>query len=334
MPGQSFEEWVRQQFEELARISQEGGQLAPLSIDLDTLTDGDYLKFDGTSEQWTAGNDIPASPDLSGYFLLDGTRTITGDVLVEKAVPVVTAKVEDPTTNFATSSFIAHGNRTGTGGAVARFVAQNQEGVDNASASEAAIEAWYTTAGNLEFRFTFNGTEIAVLSATEATGFSSPGSKIIRNWGPTDASFPASGYATLDTRNNHPVLDFPTGGYTAAYFHGVIPDNYDGQNIDVALYVAMTSATSGAINFNVRIENLTAQDIDSNGFAGYVGTTTTVSSTSGVLVESVISLSGSALDGVAAGNPFRIEVTRHTSSRANDTATGDAELLMVEMRIA
>jgi hypothetical protein len=291
MPGQSFEEWVRQQFEELARISQEGGQLSPLSIDLDNLADGHVVKFDATNELWTAGAiTVPSElPPPDGDY---GAVTVTGGVWSINADTVTYDMMQDAT----------------------------QECVIGAAA-----------AGTLQELTIGTGLQINA-GALEAT---SSGSKIIRNWQPTDASFPASGYATLDIRNTHPVLDFPRVNYTAAYFRGVIPDNYDGEDIDVALYVAMTSATSGNIQFAVRMENLVAQDLDSNGFtATYPSTVTAVSGTSGVVVESVITMAGANLDAVAAGNPFRIEVTRHTSSRANDTATGDAELLMVEMRIA
>jgi hypothetical protein len=162
------------------------------------------------------------------------------------------------------------------------------------------------------------------------------GSKIIRNWLPTDASFPASGYATLDTRNTHPVLDFSTGtANRRCFFQGVIPDNYDGEDIEVVLFMTMTSATSGNIIPSVRIENMSGLDITSDSFtAGYPNATVAVPSPAGTVFEATITMTGATLDSVAAGDPFRIEVLRDTPNRAGDTASGDIELHMVEMRIA
>lgn len=172
--------------------------------------------------------------------------------------------------------------------------------------------------------------------ATETAVAAAAGSKIIKNWSATDASFPASGYATLDTRNTHPVLDFSTGTTNRrCFFQGVIPDNYDGEDIEVVLFMTMTSATSGSIVMSVRIENMSGLDITSDSFtAGYPNATIAVPSPAGTMFEATITLTGANLDSVAAGNPFRIEVLRDTPNRAGDTASGDMELHLVEMRIA
>jgi hypothetical protein len=162
------------------------------------------------------------------------------------------------------------------------------------------------------------------------------GSKIIRNWLPTDASFPASGYATLDTRNTHPVLDFDDSAFESAYFHGVMPDNYETDaDVVVEVYYAMTSATSGAINFAVRLENMIGLDIDTDSFASYGGFTNTVPSTAGQVKSAIatLTLASTQLDSLTAGDLFRLHVARNGAD-GSDTATGDAEVLMVEMRIA
>jgi len=45
---------------------------------------------------------------------------------------------------------------------------------------------------------------------------------------PTDNEPPSSNYATLDTRNAHPVLDFDDTIQEAAQFTGILPRNYRG----------------------------------------------------------------------------------------------------------
>jgi hypothetical protein len=87
--------------------------------------------------------------------------------------------------------------------------------------------------------------------------------------------------------------------------------------------------------WEVAVERIgTAQDMDANSFASYVGVNVpAVPATSGVLgIASVAITSGAAMDSLAAGETFRIAVARRVSDTTNDTATGDAELRCVEVK--
>lgn len=149
-------------------------------------------------------------------------------------------------------------------------------------------------------------------------------------FGPRDNDPPATNYATLDTRNNRPVLDFDDTTQEAAVFTGVLPDDYDGGGLTVTLWCSMTSAVSGTVGWDVAIERTQAStdDIDSDSFATAATiTAATVPGTSGqVLKMSVNIANGADLDSLAAGELFRLRVRRDV---ANDTAVGDAELLRV-----
>lgn len=160
----------------------------------------------------------------------------------------------------------------------------------------------------------------------------SSGSKIIRNWLPTDASFPASNYATLDTRNTHPVLDFATGTPETVYFRGVMPDNYAGEGITVELWWTATTETTGTVGWDVSLEKMDGLDIDSDNFAtAQTVTAATVSATNGTIQSSSVNISdGANMASLSAGDLFRIRIRRDT---ATDTMANDAELHMVEMRI-
>lgn len=151
-------------------------------------------------------------------------------------------------------------------------------------------------------------------------------------WGPLENEAPATNYATLDTRNGHPCLDFDTTTQEAAYFHGVLPTNYTGAGVTVSIWCALTSATSGTVGWDVAIERIdvSSLDIDADSFAtAQTVTATTVPGTSGqVLKQSVNISNGANMDSLAAGELFRIRIRRDV---ANDTATGDAELLRVMM---
>ena len=178
--------------------------------------------------------------------------------------------------------------------------------------------------------------EITIGSGLEISGgalsSTSSGSKIIRNWLPTDASFPTSDYATLDTRNTHPVLDFDTSTSESVYFRGVMPDNYDGEGITVQTWWTATTETSGTVGWLVSIEKMTGLDIDGDSFASaQTITAVTVSATNGTIQTSSVNISdGANMGSLAAGDLFRVRISRDT---ANDTMANDAELHMVEMRI-
>jgi len=143
----------------------------------------------------------------------------------------------------------------------------------------------------------------------------------------------ATDYATFDVRNLRSVLDFDASTNESAVFQGVLPQHYDGGGLTVYLHYSMTSATSGDVDWDVAIERIGDQqlDIDSDSFAAVNSVdNTTVPGTSGNIdVVSVAFTSGADMDSLAAGEAFRLKVTRDAAS---DTAAGDAELLGVEIR--
>jgi hypothetical protein len=144
---------------------------------------------------------------------------------------------------------------------------------------------------------------------------------------------PSSDPATLDTRNQHPVLDFDPTTNESAVFSGVMPRNYDGGGVTVYLHYAMSSATSGDVDWDVSFERIGDQqlDIDSDSFAAVNSVdNTTVPGTSGnVDIVNTTFTDGADMDSVAAGEAFRLKITRDAAS---DTAAGDAELLAVEIK--
>jgi hypothetical protein len=153
-------------------------------------------------------------------------------------------------------------------------------------------------------------------------------------FGPYNNEPPASNFATLDLRNYHPVLDFDASTNESAVFSGVMPQNYAGTTgVTVYLHYAMSTAVSNTVDWDVAFELVgdQDQDIDSDGFAAANSVdNTTVPGTSGY--EDVVSVAftdGADMDGVAAGDRFRIRVTRDAAS---DDASGDAELTAVEIR--
>lgn len=151
---------------------------------------------------------------------------------------------------------------------------------------------------------------------------------------PQDNEPTTSNFATADTRNVHPVLDFDASTAEAAVFSGVMPQNYAATTgVTVYIHYAMSSATSGDIDWDAAFERIGDQqlDIDSDSFAAVNSVdTTTVPATSGnVDIVSIAFTNGADMDSVAVGEGFRLKITRDAG---NDSATGDAELRFVEIR--
>ena len=144
---------------------------------------------------------------------------------------------------------------------------------------------------------------------------------------------PSSTPALLDTRNLHPVLDFDASTDWSAVFTAIMPRNYAGGGLTVYIHYAMSSATSGDIDWDAQFERIgdQQQDLDSDGFAAVQSVNnTTVPGTSGLVdIVSIAFTNGAQMDSIAAGESFRIKVTRDASA---DTAAGDAELVAVEIK--
>ena len=143
---------------------------------------------------------------------------------------------------------------------------------------------------------------------------------------------PTTAYATLDTRNQHPCLDFDAAANESAVFSSIMPQCYAGTTgVTVYLHYAMSTATADTVDWDVAWERIgdQQQDLDSDGFAAVQSVdNTTVPGTSGLVdIVSVAFTNGAQMDSVAVGESFRLKVTRDAAS---DDATGDAELYMVE----
>ena len=144
---------------------------------------------------------------------------------------------------------------------------------------------------------------------------------------------PSSTPALLDTRNLHPVLDFDASTNWSAVFTGVMPRNYAGGGLTVYIHYAMSTATTGDVDWDAAFERIgdQQQDLDSDGFAAVQSVdNTTVPGTSGLVdIVSIAFTDGAQMDSIAVGESFRIKITRDAVS---DTATGDAELVAVEIK--
>lgn len=149
---------------------------------------------------------------------------------------------------------------------------------------------------------------------------------------PEGASFPTANYATLDTRNTRPCLDFDTGTDETAYWHFFLPEDYAGGGLTVTIEYAASTATTGTIQWSAQIERIGAAllDLDGDSFAAaQVSSAKTVPGTAGQADTNTIAFTnGAQMDSLAAGEFCRIAIFRDVSG---DSAAGDAELYGVKI---
>ena len=153
-------------------------------------------------------------------------------------------------------------------------------------------------------------------------------------FGPYNNEPPTANYATLDTRNQHPCLDFDATTNESAVFSAVMPRQYAGTTgVTVYIHYAMSSAVADTVDWDVSFERIGDEqlDIDADSFAAVNSVDdTTVPGTTGLIdIVSVAFTDGADMDSVVVGESFRLKVTRDAAS---DDATGDAELYKVEIK--
>lgn len=153
-------------------------------------------------------------------------------------------------------------------------------------------------------------------------------------FGPNDNEPPNANFATLDTRNFHPCLDFDAATDEEAVFTGVLPANYAGGGLTVELWWGASTAISGSVRWQADIERMNSggPDLDADSFTGtFQSAGGTANGTSGILTSTTIAFtSGAQMDSLTAGEPFRLKIRRDADGTSGtDDATGDAELFAV-----
>jgi hypothetical protein len=131
------------------------------------------------------------------------------------------------------------------------------------------------------------------------------------------------------------VLDFNDTTNEFAIFSAVMPQHYAGTTgVTVYLHYSLSTAEIGDVDWDVAFERIGNEqlNVDADSFDTVQSVdNTVVPGTSGLVdvVSIPFTVSGDQLDSVAAGDLFRIRVTRDAAA---DTAIGDAELHAVEIR--
>lgn len=141
---------------------------------------------------------------------------------------------------------------------------------------------------------------------------------------------PALTFATFDTRNAHPVLDFSLT--EIAIFSSILPRHYNGGGLTVYLHYAMTSAIEDDIKLETSFEQIgETLDIDADSFAAAQNTgDITVPETSGYVdIITTTHNNGAEIDNLLIGKGFRLKIKRIAAA---EEAAGELELRFVEIK--
>jgi hypothetical protein len=171
---------------------------------------------------------------------------------------------------------------------------------------------------------------------TPGTGGSGAGgTKTWSKWNANEGQPPASAYAVWATRNSVPLLGFNDTTSWATIFIGIVPESaVVSSGILVRIFWLAASATSGAVQWGVAVDAMTAgSNPTSDSFDTAVTNSpgTSAPATNGVIALSTITLT--SIDSIGIGDGYRLKLYRDAAS-GNDTMTGDAQVVAVEVRSA
>ena len=172
------------------------------------------------------------------------------------------------------------------------------------------------------------GTGLSLSSGTLSS--TATGTKTLARFTARDNQPPSANFATLDTRNSVSVIEFDAATEESAVFVSSIPEGANlASGLLVRIWWAGDTATSGNVRWAASFER-SGTDLDADSFDTATEATSAANGTSGI--ETVAEITCTAIDSLAAGERFRLKIARRATDATNDTMTGDAQLVAVEVR--
>ncbi|NBW18710.1 MAG: hypothetical protein EBR82_63130, partial [Caulobacteraceae bacterium] len=289
--------------------------------------------FGTGATDFCAGNDSRLSDARTPTSHTHGNITNSGAIGSTSGLPIKTGTsgVLEAGAFGTSAGQFAEGNHT-------HSQLHNQSHVITSTSDHTANnwKVWYSNGSGQVTELSLGAANTVLTSngASSAPTFTAPaagGSKTYARFTALDNQPTSANFATLDTRNSIAVLDFDDASTESAVFVGVMPEGASlGSGLIVYLHFMATTATSGNVRWSVAFERSNT-DLDADSFDTATAATVATSGTSGIVT--VGSITCTAIDGITAGDLFRLRVQR-LGADAADTMTGDAELIAVEVRSA
>ncbi len=301
---------------------------------VEEITLGTNLSFSGTTLNATGGSgggDVTAvGPPSSGQVAEWTSATSIQGVAVTGTGNYVRATSPTLTTPaLGTPSALTLTNATGlpvAGGGTGVATLTAYAPIFGGTTGTGAVQSGGVgTAGQV---LTSNGA--GALPTFQAASGGGSGTKTLAFFTPMTSQPPATAFATLDTRNSIAVLDFDDASVESTTFVGVIPEGAVlTSGITARIHWMATTATSGNCRWRVEFERA-GTDNDADSYDTATEAHSAASGTSGI--ETVTAITATTIDSLVAGDRFRVRVSRVGNDATNDTMTGDAELIAVELR--
>lgn len=148
-------------------------------------------------------------------------------------------------------------------------------------------------------------------------------------------SIPCSGYDAvvagspeLMARNRHLLVAFDAAADETIECSFRLPADYaSGSNVSGTVSMVAASATTGNVRVRLAFERVQAGtlDIDADSFDAAIEQNAAAAGTAGIPFSASFTIPNSDLDGAAAGDWMRVQITRVGTDGTNDTMTGDAQ---------
>ena len=175
-------------------------------------------------------------------------------------------------------------------------------------------------------------TALQELETAVELGGGGPAGLLLAGFDARNGEAPSANFATLDTRNQIPVLDFDPAADESMVFATVMPPGYGGGGVTVTIGWTSTATTQEVV-WDATFMSITddADDVDTKSFAAVNSVTATTATAPGEVDYASISFTdGADMDSVVAGEWFRLKITRDADN-ANDDVPVDAELIFVKI---
>ena len=326
-------------------------------INTSTLTEGQIIWLSETTGQMTTTRPTqPAHGVILGYCVKQGAGTSgivdvkvdNGLELAELHDVLLTGAVTDDVLSKASDGLWKKRTLGSAASAATSDFAPAAQGVTNGNSHNHdggdGAQIAYSSLSGLPGNFTSGAAGLVPASGGGTTNFlradgtfAEPpsaglggGTKTLARFTARDNQPPASNFATLDTRNSISVLEFDAATEESATWISVIPE---GANLTSGLLVRIwwmaDAATSGNVRWAASFER-SLTDLDGDSFDTATEVTSATSGTSGI--EALAAITCTAIDSLAAGERFRLRIARKAADVTNDTMTGDAQIVAVELR--
>jgi len=264
-------------------------------------------------------NDVPNSLSLDSLYDVETSGVASGQALIYNG------------------SIWSYGSAGSAGGGF------TSSGSAPSTGSLAQGYRWFDTENAIEFTLVDDGDSmqwvelpsngLAASTGTGGGGGGSAGTKTYAVFTPFNNQPPNSSFATADTRNSILVLDFDDSSDESAVFVGVMPEGAVlTSGLKVRIHWMASTATSGTCRWGAQIERMNT-DLNSDSFDTAATAGSATNGTSGIITVTEITVTN--IDGLQEGEPFRLKVYRDADGTSGtDDMTGDAELVVVEVRSA